>query len=116
MPDRVTARAPPGLDVEVGHRMRRVGDRRGRVRLDVVGALWGTLETSKRAQVLNISDTGALLLSPVHLPANTVHTLQMTHHGLQLEAEVLVRHVRPASVAGAYQVGVEFLAPPPSTP
>ena len=96
--------------------MRRVGDRRARVRLDVVGALWGTLETSRRAQVVNISDTGALLLSPVHLPANTVHTLQMIHEGQHLAAEVVVRHVRPASVAGTYQVGVEFLSPPPSSP
>lgn len=95
--------------------MRRVGDRRARVRLDVVGALWGTLETQKRAQVLNVNDTGALLLSPVRLPPNTVHTIEMTHEGEHLTTEVLVRHVRPAPVAGSYHVGVEFLSPPLSS-
>ena len=64
--------------------MRRVGDRRARVRLDVVGALWGTLETQKRAQVVDINDTGALLLSPVQLPLNTVHTLELTLEGQSL--------------------------------
>jgi hypothetical protein len=91
--------------------MRRVGDRRARVRLDVVGALWGTLETHKRAQIVDLNDTGALLLSPVQLPPNTVHTLEMTHEGRQLATEVLVRHVRPASAPGTYHVGVEFLSP-----
>ena len=96
--------------------MRRVGDRRARVRLDVVGALWGTLETQKRAQVVDINDNGALLWSPVHLPLNTVHTLQLTLDGQSLSTEVLVRHVRPASVAGTYHVGVEFLSSPPASP
>ena len=96
--------------------MRRVGDRRARVRLDVVGVLWGTLETQKRAQVVDISDTGALLLSPVPLPPNTVHTLEMTHEGQHISTEVLVRHMRPAPEAGSYHVGVEFLSPPLSPP
>ena len=94
--------------------MRRVGDRRARVRLDVVGALWGTLETQKRAQVVDINATGALLWSPVALPLNTVHTVEMTFDGEHLSTEVLVRHVRPAPVAGTYHVGVEFLSPPSS--
>lgn len=96
--------------------MRRVGDRRARVRLDVVGALWGTLETQKRAQVVDINDNGALLLSPVHLPLNTVHTLELTLDGQHLSTEVLVRHVRPAPTAGTYHVGVEFLSSPLTPP
>ena len=96
--------------------MRRVGDRRTRVRLDVVGALWGTLETHKRAQIVDLSDTGALLSSPVHLPANTVHTLALTHEGQSMATEVLVRHIRPAAVPGTYYVGVEFLSPPLAAP
>jgi c-di-GMP-binding flagellar brake protein YcgR len=92
--------------------MRRDVDRRARARLDVVGAFWGTLETQKRAQVVDLNDTGALLLSPVHLPPNTVHTIELTHEGRQLSTEVLVRHVRPAQVAGTYHVGVEFLSHP----
>ena len=96
--------------------MRRAEDRRARVRLDVVGALWGTLETHKRAQIVDLNDTGALLLSPVHLPANTVHTIELTHHGRQLATEVVVRHVSPAPAPGTYHVGVEFLSPPVAAP
>ena len=95
--------------------MRRVGDRRTRVRLDVVGALWVTLETRRRALIVDLNDNGALLLSPVHLPPNTVHSLEMTHEGQHASTEVLVRHIRPAP-AGSYHVGVEFVSPPPATP
>ena len=96
--------------------MRRVGDRRARARLDVVGSLWGTLETRKRAQLVDLSETGALLLSPVHLAPNTVHTLEMTHVGRDFAMEVRVRHARPASPSGAYHLGVEFLSHPLMAP
>jgi hypothetical protein len=78
--------------------------------------LWGTLETHKRAQIVDRNDTGALLLSPVHLAANTVHTLELMQDGQRVAAEVLVRHVRPAPAPGTYHVGVEFLSPPLAGP
>ena len=96
--------------------MRRVEDRRARVRLDVVGALWGTLETHKRAQIVDLNDTGALLLCPVHLPANTVHTLELMQDGQPVATEVLVRHVSPGAAPGTFNVGVEFLSPPLAAP
>ena len=85
------------------------------MRLEVVGALWGTLETQRRAQIVDLNDNGALLLSPVHLPPNTVHTFELTHEGQHVSTEVLVRHIRPAPTAGTYHVGVEFLSQPPAT-
>ena len=42
-----------------------LGDRRSRVRLEVVGALWATLELTEPARVVNISREGALITSPV---------------------------------------------------
>jgi hypothetical protein len=45
--------------------MRRVGDRRSAVRLEVVGALWGTLEFHKQARVLDLNQDGRLLEYPV---------------------------------------------------
>ena len=97
--------------------MRRVGDRRARVRLDVVGALWGTLETQKRAQVVDINDTGALLLvarAPAaehgaHSGADARRT-EPVHRGAGAS--------RPARrpVAGTYHVGVEFLSSPLASP
>ena len=82
------------------------------MRLEVVGALWGTLETQRRAQIVDLNDNGALLLSSVHLPPNTVHTFELTQDGQHVSTEVLVRHIRPAPTAGTYHVGVEFLSPP----
>jgi hypothetical protein len=95
--------------------MRRIGDRRADVRLEVVGALWGTLEMQKRAQLIDVNETGALLLSAVSLPINTVHAVEITRNGHSQTAEVRVRHVRPAH-AGAFHLGLEFLAPLRSHP
>ena len=92
--------------------MRRDGDRRAQVRLEVVGALWGSLETHKRARVVNISEHGALLLSPVHLSPNAIHTVEMTRDGHVVTTEVRVRHAHPTP-DGTFQVGVEFLSPIP---
>jgi hypothetical protein len=74
--------------------------------------LWGTLETRRRAEIVDLSDTGALVLSPVHLTPNRVHTLETAHEGPQLTTRVLVRHARPAPAPGSYHLGVEFLSPP----
>ncbi len=90
--------------------MRRDGDRRAQVRLEVVGALWGSLETCKRARVMNISEDGALLLSPVPLPPNTVHTVEMNRDGHAMTTEVRVRYTH-STPDGTFQVGVEFLTP-----
>lgn len=90
--------------------MRRVGDRRAHVRLEVVGALWGTLESRKCAQVVDINDSGALLLCPVELSRNAVHSVDVTQEGHPLTTDIRVRHVRPAS-SGTFHIGVEFLSP-----
>jgi hypothetical protein len=92
--------------------MRRDGDRRAQVRLEVVGALWGSLETRKPARVVNISEHGALLVSPVPLSPNTIHTVEMNRDGQAVTTGVRVRHAHPTP-DGAFQVGVEFLTPLP---
>ena len=52
-----------------------LGDRRSRVRLEVVGALWATLELTEPARVVNISREGALITSPVPMPPESVQPL-----------------------------------------
>ena len=52
-----------------------LGDRRSRVRLEVVGALWATLELTEPARVINISRDGALITSPVPMPPESVQPL-----------------------------------------
>lgn len=95
--------------------MRRIGDRRAHVRLEVVGVLWGTLEWMKRARVINITDTGALIASPVAIAPDTIHTIQMTLEGHEIAVDARVCHlqcVTPPHRPPEYHIGVEFLSIP----
>jgi hypothetical protein len=74
--------------------------------------LWGTLETRRRAEIVDLSDTGALVLSPVLLTPNRMHTLEISHEGRQLATQVLFRRARPAPAHGSYLLGVELLSTP----
>ena len=93
--------------------MRRVGDRRSAVRLEVVGALWGTLEVHKQARVRDLNHDGALLEYPIPVVPDTVHAVTFAHNGHRISMDVRVRHVRAArSPEGTivYLAGVEFLS------
>jgi hypothetical protein len=94
-----------------------LGDRRARVRLEVVGALWATLELSEPARVVNISKDGALITSPVPMPPDSVQPLHLKLHGHDINVDARVRHVRRVSGPDEpirYLVGVEFLSIPPA--
>jgi hypothetical protein len=99
--------------------MRRVGDRRSAVRLEVVGALWGTLEVHKRARIRDLNQDGALLEYPVPVVPDTVHAVTFSHNGHSISLDVRVRHVRTARAddgAVVYLAGVEFLSAPAALP
>jgi len=99
--------------------MRRVGDRRSAVRLEVVGALWGTLEFHKQARVLDLNQDGALLEYPVPVLPDSVHNVTLEHNGARVSLEVRVRHVRYSTDAhgsAMYLAGVEFLSIPAALP
>ena len=98
--------------------MRRVGDRRSAVRLEVVGALWGTLEFHKQARVIDLNQDGALLEYPVPVLPDSVHVVTLEHNGTRISLEVRVRHVRPAHSASGTPclAGVEFLSVPAALP
>jgi hypothetical protein len=92
---------------------RKLGDRRIRPRYDIVGDLWGTLETVLRLPLRNVSPGGALIESHVPLPAESVHRLTFRCEGQEAAAQVRVRHVKPTiSIDGerTYLIGVEFLS------
>jgi hypothetical protein len=74
-----------------------LGDRRARVRLEVVGALWATLELSEPARVVNISRDGALITSPVAMPPDSIQPLHLKLHGHDITVDARVRHVRRVS-------------------
>jgi PilZ domain len=96
---------------------RKLGDRRIRPRYDIVGDLWGTLETVLRLPLRNVSPGGALIESHVPLPAESVHRLTFRCDGQDAAAQVRVRHVKPTiSIDGerTYLIGVEFLSVHPA--
>ena len=99
--------------------MRRVGDRRSAVRLEVVGALWGTLEFHKQARVRDLNQDGALLEYPVPVLPDTVHAVTFEHNGQRVSLNVRVRHVRQGITqdgSPVYLAGVEFLSVPAALP
>jgi hypothetical protein len=98
--------------------MRPLGDRRAHVRLEVVGALWGTLELSETADVLNISTTGALIESPVPAVPDASQLVILVIDDEELTVETSVRHskrVVPESDPPQYLIGLEFVSPPTGT-
>ena len=95
--------------------MRRIGDRRAHVRLEVVGVLWGTLEFMKRARVINVNDTGALIASSVPIPPDSVQTIHMTLEGHNIAVDARVCHLRSGYSSDElpeYHIGIEFLSIP----
>src|SRR3954465_3270865 len=96
---------------------RKMGDRRNRPRFDIVGDLWGTLETVLRLPLKNVSRGGALIHSHVALPSQSVHRLAFQSNGHDLSVPVRVSHVDTQISADGertYLIGVEFLALQPA--
>jgi hypothetical protein len=95
--------------------MRHLGDRRRRIRLEVVGSLWGTLEIDRQASLVNISRTGALIVSPVPAVVDSTQSVKLTIEGHEVKVAARVRHlnrVTASSGAPQYRIGLEFLEAP----
>lgn len=91
---------------------RRTGDRRSRPRFEIVGDLWGTIDTTASILVRNIGRGGALLDSPLPLIEGSVHWATAIADGQPHLVQIRVRHSSRASGAGAesrFSIGVEFL-------
>lgn len=96
---------------------RKLGDRRNRPRFDIVGDLWGSLETVLRLPLRNVGRGGALIHSHVPLPSDSVHRLTFQSDGQDVSTEVRVRHVHTEVSADGertYLIGVEFMAAHPA--
>lgn len=92
---------------------RRLGDRRNRPRYDIVGELWGTLETVVRMPLRNVARGGVLMESKVPLAPSSVHRLNFAWNGEEMPAQVCVRHVRPAlnpDGEPCFLIGLEFMS------
>jgi len=96
---------------------RKIGDRRIRPRFDIVGDLWGSLETVLRLPMRNVSRGGALIHSHVPLPSQSIHRLAFNSDGQDVSVPVRVSHVDTQVSADGertYLIGVEFLSLQPA--
>ena len=97
-------------------RMRPLGDRRRRIRLEVVGSLWGALQTERQAHLLNISRSGALIMSPVPAAVDSMQWVRVTVEGHEVKLDARVRHIErldnSAEGEPQYRIGLEFLEAP----
>src|SRR3954465_15357321 len=96
---------------------RKMGDRRIRPRFDIVGDLWGTLETVLTLPLKNVSRGGALIHSHVPLPSQSVHRLAFHSDGQELSVPVRVSHVDAqvsGYVVGTYLIWIDFLSMQPA--
>jgi len=94
---------------------RRLGDRRGRPRFEIVGELWGTLETVITMPLRNIGHGGALVQSVIALPSQSVHHVAVSCNGILTPASVRVQHVRPMVGTDGrdyFLIGLEWVSLP----
>jgi hypothetical protein len=90
----------------------RLGDRRAKPRFEIVGQLWGALETVETLRLTNLGQGGALLEAHFPLQIDTVHRLRFSSGSRVTDMQACVRHV---SAPGAgqdrhgYSIGMEFL-------
>jgi hypothetical protein len=88
---------------------RRIGDRRAKSRFEIVGDLWGSLEATTTLVVRNLGIRGALLESPVLLPAESMHWVQAIIDGEAHPLQFRVRHAGAGTSERSYLIGVEFV-------
>lgn len=98
----------------IAERMKPLGDRRSRIRLEVVGSLWGALEIDRQAQLMNISRAGALIVSPVPAAVDSMQSIKLTIEGHEVKLAARVRHMQrmDESAWPRYRIGLEFLEEP----
>ena len=90
---------------------RRIGDRRGKPRFEIVGDLWGSIEVSASLSVLNLGRGGALLESNAPLAPQSVHAVLVVADDESHPVTLRVRHTTPDEQTGKrrYLTGVEFV-------
>jgi len=96
---------------------RKMGDRRVRPRFDIVGDLWGSLESVLHLPLKNVSRGGALIHSHVPLPVQSVHRIALPAGEQEVSVPVRVSHVvQEVSADGerTYLIGVEFVLMQPA--
>jgi PilZ domain len=90
---------------------KRIGDRRGRERFEIVGLLTGTLETWSRYQIRDVGAGGALIDSVIPLSPGSRISGRLTLTGQSRDVRAEVRHITTLSDRSdgmRYWVGVQW--------
>jgi hypothetical protein len=90
----------------------RLADRRNATRFEIVGELWGSVQTLESLRVCNLAPEGALVESVAPLPVGSVQPIRLIQGTRATELRAAVRHLSPVYLAGGgrrYRVGLEFL-------
>ena len=72
---------------------KRIGDRRGRERFEIVGVLTGTLETWSRSLIRDVGAGGALIDSAIPLPQGSRISGRLSLMGQSRDVRAEVRHI-----------------------
>ena len=91
----------------------RLGDRRTDLRFEIIGQLWGSLETVESHPLVNLARGGALIETRARLNPDAVRSVRFAFNGTSHDIQVKVRHVKsePAPDGERYLVGLEFVEP-----
>jgi c-di-GMP-binding flagellar brake protein YcgR len=91
----------------------RLGDRRTDLRFEIIGQLWGSLETVEHLPLRNLARGGALIESRMPLTAEMVRAVRLVFNGTTHDIEAKVRHVTSEKLSDGerYLVGLEFVEP-----
>jgi len=92
----------------------RLGDRRGDLRFEIIGQLWGSLETAEPLPLRNVGRGGALVESRLPLAPESVHDVRLAYDARTTTIQARVCHVTPiVSPSGTerYLIGLEFMEP-----
>jgi PilZ domain len=91
---------------------RRIGDRRSKPRFEIVGDLWGSLDTTASMVVQNLGRGGALLESTQPLASESIHWVTALAEGEPHLVQIRVRHSSSAPTREGpprFLIGVQFL-------
>jgi hypothetical protein len=91
----------------------RLGDRRSDLRFEIIGQLWGSLETVESLPLRNLSTGGALVESRMPINPEMVRSVRLSLGQQVNDIQVRVRHVtsEKGPAGERYLVGLEFVEP-----
>jgi hypothetical protein len=91
----------------------RLGDRRTDLRFEIIGQLWGSLETVERLPLRNLTRGGALVESRLPVNPEMVRSVRLALGDQANDIQVRVRHVTSEKIADneRFLVGLEFVDP-----